>query len=103
MKVINAVKEIYDLPSNAVIGSSWELPKGYIEGYDNPKAPYWEFLEPEFNGYMKSVEKTEDPNILKVEYWIYRVNRAHCNGSYRLWTTGKAMVNIATHQRWNVD
>lgn len=93
----------YDLPSDAVIGGEWNLPKWYIYGKNNPEAPYWDFEFSEFNGYIKSVSVTEDQNILKVEYWIYRRNVAHCDGYYGLWDTGKAMVDVETHRRWNVE
>ena len=49
-----------------------------------------------------AVEKTDDPNILKVEYWIYRSNNACCSGYYCYWDKGTALVNTSTHRRWNV-
>jgi len=93
----------YDLPSDAVIGGEWNLPKWYIYGKNNPEAPYWDFEFSEFNGYIKSVSVTDDPNILKVEYWIYRRNAAHCDGYYVFWDSGKAMVDVKNHRRWNVE
>ena len=93
----------YDLPSDAVVGKEWQLPDWYIEGNNSPDAPYWKFSFPEFNAYISSVKKTDDPNILEIEYQLYRSNNAHCSGYYARWCTGKAMVNIATHRRWNVD
>lgn len=95
--------EVYDLPENATIGGEWQLPKSYIDTYDNINAPYWDFPFPEFTAYIKSVSVTEDPKILKVEYWIYRRDAAHCDGYYGFWDSGKAMVNVDTHRRWNVE
>ena len=95
--------ETYDLPENAKIGGTWKLPKSYIDTYDSINAPYWEFEEPEFTAYIKAVKRTDDPNTLEIEYWVYRSNPAHCNGYYGLWDTGKALVNTKTHRRWNVD
>ena len=95
--------ETYVLPEDAVIGGEWNLPKSYIAMYDAPEAPYWDIEEPEFNGYIKSVKETDDPNILLVEYWIYRLDKAHCDGYYSRWTTGKAMVDVNTHRRWDVE
>lgn len=94
--------ETYDLPEEAIIGGEWQLPKSYIDSYDNINAPYWDFPFPEFTGYIKSVKKTDNPNILKVEYWIYRSNNAYCNGYYCYWDKGTAMVDISAHRRWNV-
>ena len=94
--------ETYVLPEQAVVGGKWELPKSYIDTYDSINAPYWELEEPEFSAYIKSVEKTDSPNILEIEYWVYRANPAHCAGYYELWDKGTALVNIATHRRWNV-
>ena len=93
----------YDLPSDAVVGREWNLPQSYINGVESIDAPYWEFSFPEFIGFIKSVEKTDEENILKVEYWIYRSNAAHCSGYYGFWDSGKALVNIKTHRRWNVE
>ena len=95
--------ETYVLPEDAVIGGEWNLPKSYIAMYDAPEAPYWDIDEPAFNGYIKSVKETDDPDIMKVEYYIYRRNSAHCDGYYSHWSTGTAMVNIRTHRRWNVE
>ena len=95
--------EVYDLPEQAVIGSSWELPTSYIDTYDSINAPYWDIEEPQYMGYIRSVKKTDDPDQVEVEYYIYRQNNAHCSGYYGLWTTGKALVDINTHRRWDVD
>ena len=92
----------YDLPSSAEVGKSWDLPDWFIQGNNSPKAPYWHFSFCEFNAYIKSVTPTDDPDIVEVEYYVYRQNNAHCNGYYGLWDTGKAKVNISTHRRWNV-
>ena len=97
----------YTLPDDAVVGGEWNLPEWYIGGVDDPSAPYWQFEFVGFIGYIRSVKKpdvteTDDPNILKVEYWIYRCNSAHCDGYYSRWSTGTAMVNISSHRRWNV-
>ena len=100
--ILNAVAELYVLPSNAVIGGSWNLPEHYVDTYDSPKAPYWDMEEPEFTAYIKSVKETEKKGILLVEYWVYRSNHAHCSGYYHKWDSGKAMVDISTHRRWNV-
>ena len=99
----NISAEAYDLPEQAIVGGSWELPESYIDTYDSINAPYWDIEEPEFNGYIKSVKETDDPNILLVEYCVYRLNKAHCDGYYSRWTTGKAMVNVNTHRRWDVE
>ena len=99
----NISAEAYDLPEQAVVGGSWNLPNSYIDTYDAPKAPYWGIEEPEFSAYIKSVKETDDPNILLVEYYIYRLNKAHCDGYYGLWSTGKAMVDVNTHRRWDVE
>lgn len=93
----------YDLPSDAEVGGSWDLPDWYIDNRDIPNAPYWKFSYPEFTAYIKSVKRTNDPNILEIEYWLYRSNPAHCSGYYHYWDNGKAMVNTKTHRRWNVD
>ena len=98
----SVTSETYDLPENAIIGGSWELPRAFIDTYDAPNVPYWDIEEPEFNGYIKSVKETTDPNIVEVEYYVYRQNNAHCNGYYQYWDSGKAMVNTSTHRRWNV-
>ena len=94
--------ETYDLPENAFSGGIWNLPRRFILGADNVNAPYWDFDYPEFTAFIKAVEKTNDPNILKIEYWIYRSDNACCSGCYSRWTTGKAMVNTKTHRRWDV-
>ena len=93
----------YDLPSSAKVGKSWELPDWFIQGNNSPEAPYWDFSFAEFTAYIKAVKRTDDPNTLEIEYWVYRSNPAHCNGYYGLWDTGKALVNTKTHRRWNVD
>ena len=95
--------ETYVLPEDAVVGGSWNLPEHYIDTYDSINAPFWDIEEPEFVGFIKSVEKTDEDNILKVEYWIYRLNKAHCAGYYQHWSTGTAMVDIKTHRRWDVE
>ena len=92
----------YDLPSSAEVDKSWNLPDWFIQGNNSPEAPYWDFAFCEFTAYISSVKKTDDPNILEIEYRVYRSNPAHCSGYYGLWDTGKAMVNISTHRRWNV-
>lgn len=92
----------YDLPSSAKVGKSWELPKWFIQGNNSPEAPYWHFSFCEFTAYIKAVTPTDDPDILEIEYWVYRSNPAHCSGYYHKWDTGKARVNLATHRRWNV-
>ena len=91
----------YDLPSSAVVGE-WQLPNWYIAGNNSPEAPYWSFSFSEFTAYIKAVTPTDDPDILEIEYWVYRSNPAHCNGYYHKWDTGKARVNVSTHRRWNV-
>ena len=98
----------YTLPSDAVVGGEWSLPEWYIGGVNNPVAPDWNFSVSGFTGYIRSVKKpdvteTDAPNILKVEYWIYKRNSAHCDGYYSRWSTGTAMVNILSHRRWNVE
>ena len=94
--------ETYVLPEEAVIGGEWNLPEHFINTYDNINAPYWDFPFPEFTGYIKSVKKTDNPDQVEVEYYIYRLNRAHCAGYYQKWDTGKALVDVKTHKRWNV-
>lgn len=94
--------ETYNLPENATIGGEWQLPEHFIDTYDGIDAPYWDIEEPEFTGYIKSVKKTDNPNILKVEYYIYRLDKARCAGYYGLWDTGKALVDVKFHKRWNV-
>ena len=94
--------ETYVLPEDEVIGGEWDLPNSSIDTYDSINAPFWEFEYPEFTAYIKAVKRTDDPDIVEVEYYVYRQNNAHCNGYYGLWDTGKAMVNISTHRRWNV-
>ena len=93
----------YTLPEDAVVGGEWNLPKSFINGVESINAPYWEFSFPEFISFIKSVEKTDNPDVVKVEYYIYRSDSAHCSGYYGLWTTGTAMVDTKTHRRWNVD
>ena len=100
--ILNVVAESYVLPEQAVVGGKWELPKSYIDTYDSINAPYWDFPYPEFTAYISSVKKTDDPNILEIEYRVYRSNPAHCSGYYQYWDDGKAKVNISTHRRWNV-
>ena len=95
--------ESYVLPESAIIGKSWDLPEHFIDTYDSIDAPYLDIEEPECNGYIKSVKETDDPNILLVEYYVYRLNKAHCDGYYGLWSTGTAMVNVNTHRRWDVE
>ena len=92
----------YDLPASAEVGKSWNLPRWFIQWNNNPEAPYFRFSFCEFVAYIKSVTPTNDPNILEIEYWVYRSNPAHCSGYYHKWDTGKAMVDISTHRRWNV-
>lgn len=92
----------YDLPEKAKVGGSWDLPDWYIAGNNSPEAPYWSFSFSEFTAYIKAVTLTDDPDILEIEYWVYRSNPAHCSGYYHKWDTGKARVNISTHRRWNV-
>ena len=94
--------ETYDLPSNAKAGRTYDLPKGFIFGIDNVSAPYWELGEPDFTAFIHSVKKTANPNILEIEYWVYRSNNARCSGYYHYWDNGKAMVDVSTHRRWNV-
>lgn len=93
----------YDLPSDAIVGEEWKLPDWYIEGNNSPEAPWWKFSYPGFTAYIKAVKRTKDSDILEVEYQLYKSNDAHCSGYYARWCTGVAMVNIATHRRWNVD
>ena len=92
----------YDLPSSAEVGKSWNLPDWFIQGNNSPEAPYFSFSFCEFNAYISSVKKTDDPDILEIEYRVYRSNPAHCSGYYHYWDNGKAMVNVKTHRRWNV-
>ena len=92
----------FDLPASAKVGKSWNLPDWFIQGNNSPEAPYWSFSFSEFTAYIKAVTPTDDPNIVEVEYYVYRQNNAHCSGYYGLWDTGKAMVDISTHRRWNV-
>lgn len=100
-KLIDAFNH-YDLPASAKVGKSWELPKWFIQGNNSPEAPYFSFSFSEFTAYIKSVTPTDDPDILEIEYWVYRSNPAHCSGYYHKWDTGKAMVDVSTHRRWNV-
>ena len=95
--------EVYDLPENATIGGEWQLPKSYIDTYDNINAPYWDFPFPEFTAYIKSVTATDNPDQVEVEYYVYRRDHAHCAGYYGLWDTGKAIVDVKTHRRWDVE
>lgn len=92
----------YDLPSTAVVEGVWDLPGCYVNGIDDPVAPDWDFNFAGFSGFIKSVKKTDDPDLLLVEYWIYRRDRAHCDGYYGFWDSGKAMVNVRTHRRWMI-
>ena len=94
--------ETYDLPSNAKVGRAYDLPKGFIFGVDTVSAPYWDMGEPDFTAFIHSVKKTDDPNILEIEYWVYRSNNAYCSGYYCYWDKGTAMVDVSTHNRWNV-
>lgn len=94
--------EVYDLPENATIGGEWNLPEHFVDTYDSINAPYWDFPFPEFTAYIKAVTPTNDPNIVEVEYYVYRLDRAHCAGYYSHWSTGTAMVDIKTHKRWDV-
>ena len=93
----------YDLPASAEVGGEWDLPDWFIQGNNSPEAPWWKFSYPGFTAYISSVKRTNDSNILEIEYWLYRANNAHCSGYYARWCTCKARVNIATHRRWNVD
>ena len=93
----------YDLPTEAVVGGKWELPDWFIEGYNSAKAPCWKFSYPGFTAYIKSVKRTNDSDILEIEYQLYRADYAHCSGYYSKWCTGVARVNTSTHRRWNVD
>ena len=95
--------ETYVLPEDAVVGGSWNLPRSYIEGVESINAPYWDFEEAEFTAYIKSISVTDDQNILKVEYWIYRRDHGHCSGYYGFWASGTAMVDVNTHRRWDVE
>ena len=88
----------YELPEGATVDGSWDLPDTYD---DLPDAPDWKFSFSEFSGFIKSVTKTDDPNQVKVEYYIYRRNSAR--GLYEFWNSGKARVDIKTHRRWNVE
>lgn len=101
ISVVNE-SEAYDLPENVKAGRTYDLPKRFIFGVDTVSAPYWELGEPDFTAFIHSVKKTDDPNILEIEYWVYRSNPAYCSGYYHKWDTGKAMVDISTHRRWNV-
>lgn len=92
----------YDLPEKAKVGGSWELPGWFIQGNNSPEAPYWSFAFCEFTAYISSVKKTDNPDILEIEYRVYRSNPAHCSGYYHYWDNGKALVNVKTHKRWNV-
>lgn len=92
----------YDLPSSAEIGKSWNLPDWFIQGNNSPEAPYFSFSFCEFSAYISSVKKTDNSDILEIEYRIYRSNPAHCAGYYSHWSAGTAMVDIKTHRRWNV-
>ena len=92
----------YDLPENAKVGGSWDLPDWFIQGNNSPEAPYFSFSFCEFSAYISSIKQTGDPDILEIEYRVYRSNPAHCSGYYQYWDSGKAMVNISTHRRWNV-
>ena len=94
--------ETYNLPENAKVGGVWDLPKSYIDTYDSINAPYWDIEEPEFTAFVKAVKRTDEHDVLEVEYWVYRSNNAYCRGYYQHWSTGTARVNISTHRRWNV-
>ena len=93
----------YELPADAKVGGSWELPKWYIDGVESINAPYWEFSFSEFIGFIKSVTATDNPDQVEVEYYIYRLDKAHCAGYYQKWDTGKAIVDVKTHRRWDVE
>lgn len=93
----------YELPADAVVGGKWSLPDWYIYSVNSPDAPIWDFSFAEFDGYIESVTETEDKDILKIKYRIYRRNSAHCDGYYQHWDSGTALVNIKTHRRWNVE
>ena len=92
----------YTLPDDACVGGEWNLPNWYIFGNDSPNAPVWDFTFPEFTAYIKAVKQTKDPNVLEIEYWLYRANNAHCNGYYQYWDNGKAMIDVKSHRRWDV-
>lgn len=93
----------YDLPADAVVGGEWELPEWYINDVDDINAPFWDFEFPGFDGFIRSVKKTDKEDILEVEYWIYKRDIAHCNGYYQHCDSGKAMVDISTHRRWMIE
>jgi len=92
----------YDLPESAVVGGEWDLPDWYISFQTEPDAPYWKFSFPEFDGFIKSIKTTDNPELLEIEYYIYRRDIAHCSGYYGLWSSGRALVNTKTHRRWVV-
>ena len=104
-KIINIlIKFCHDeLPADAVVGGEWSLPDWYIYSVNRPDAPIWDFSFAEFDGYIESVTETEDKDILKIKYRIYRRNSAHCDGYYQHWDSGTALVNTKTHRRWNVE
>ena len=70
----------YNLPEKAKVGGSWDLPDWYIAGNNSPEAPYFNFSFCEFTAYISSVKKTDNPDILEIEYRVYRSNPAHCRG-----------------------
>ena len=94
--------ETYDLPENAKVGGIWNLPKGFIFGIDNVNAPHWDFDYPEFTAFIKAVKRTDEHDVLEVEYWVYRSNNAYCSNYYCYWDKGIAKINTSTHRRWNV-
>ena len=62
-KIIDELNH-YDLPSSAEAGRSWNLPDWFIQGNNSPEAPYFSFSFCEFNAYISSVKKTDDPKNL---------------------------------------
>jgi hypothetical protein len=91
----------YDLPADAFIDGSWDLPDNFING-SAPNAPTWDLNFPEFTAYIKSTSSTSYQDLVEVEYYVYKLNTTHWDGYYELWSTEKAVVNTKTHRRWKL-
>lgn len=91
----------YELPKDAEVGKCWDLPDNFISFRDEPDAPSWDFGFPEFRAYISAIRATEYPDLLQVDYVVYRRNEAHCEGYYGVWDTDTAYVNTKTCRRWH--
>ena len=91
----------YDLPDDAYIDGSWDLPDNFTD-ISAPNAPSWDFGFAEFTAYIKSTSSTSYQDLVEVEYYVYKLDTAHWGAYYTLWSTEKALVDTKAHTRFRL-